>query len=147
MSRSLQEPKRALTELQFVPILDFDMGELRTGSRADIDLRSGAFRKFAVSRHEVGMDVSLDDVFDLPPFAGCRLEVDVDIALGIDDSREAIGPDHVGGVGQTAQIESLDLYRFHAYSPIHSLLRLGDDAQIGQNSVPPRRVFLLRVVV
>ena len=55
---------------------------LGAGSRAEIDLRSGAFRQFAMSRYEVGMEVSLDDVFDFPILASRRLEGDIDIALG-----------------------------------------------------------------
>ena len=117
VSRSVQEPEAAVAELNLVSVLDRDVRELSAGSRAEIDLRSGAFRQFAMSRHEVGMEVSLDNVFDLPILAGCRFEVDIHIALGIDDGCDALRRNHVRGVGQAAQIESLHLYRFHAVSP------------------------------
>src|SRR5262245_58993147 len=62
------------------------------------------------------MEVSLDNVFDLPILAGCRIEVDIYITLGIDDGGHALRRNHVRRVGQAAQIESLHLYRFHALS-------------------------------
>ena len=52
--------------------------------------------------------------------AGRRFEVDIHIALGIDDGCNALRRNHVRGVGQAAQIESLHLYRFHAFSPERS---------------------------
>ena len=58
------------------------------------------------------MDVGLDNVFDLPPIAGCCLKIVIDIALGIDNGCDALRSNHVGGVGQATQIESLNLYRF-----------------------------------
>ena len=90
VSRSVQEPEAALAELNLVSVLDRDVRELSAGSRAEIDVRSGAFRQFAMSRNEVGMEVSLDDVFDLQILAGCRFEVDIHIALGIDDGCNAL---------------------------------------------------------
>jgi hypothetical protein len=114
VSRSVQEPEAALTELNLVSVLDRDVSELSAGFRAEIDLRSGAFRQFPMPRHEVGMDVSLDDVFDSPILTSCRIEVDIHIALGIDDDCDAFRRNHVRGMGQAAQIESFHLYRFHA---------------------------------
>src|ERR1700745_3479532 len=70
-----------------------------------------------MSRNEVGVNVSLDNVFDLRIHASCRFEVDLNIALGIDDGGDALRRNHVRGVGQAAQIKSLHLYRFHAFSP------------------------------
>ena len=90
MSRSLQEAEAALPELDLVSVLHRDVRELSAGSRAEIDVRASALRKFAMSRDEVGMDVSLDDVFDLPPIASCRFEIDIHIALGIDDGCDAL---------------------------------------------------------
>ena len=39
------------------------------------------------------MDVSLDNMFDLPSLSGCRREVDIDIALGVDDGSDPLRPD------------------------------------------------------
>src|SRR5262249_10970170 len=123
VSRSLQEPEAAVAELNLVSVLDRDVRKLSTGSRAKIDLRSGAVGEFAMSRNEVGMKVSLDDVFDLPLPVGCCLEIDVHVTLRIDDGCNAVRRNHVRSVGQAAQIESLDLYRFHAFSPLLPRLR------------------------
>src|SRR2546425_10307300 len=67
------------------------------------------------------MYVGLDNVFDRPPISGCRLKIDIDIALGIDNGRDALRSNHVGRVSQATQIESLNFYRFHAFSPSPSI--------------------------
>ena len=85
VSWSLQEPEAALTELDLVSVLDRDVREQRAGPGAEIDARSGATGKFAMPRDEVGMQVGLDDVFDLPSIAGCGIEIDIHITLGIDN--------------------------------------------------------------
>ena len=85
VSRSLQEPEGALSELNLVPVLDRHVKELRSGSHSEMDVRSGALRKFAMSRDEVGMDVGLDNMFDLPALAFCPFQVNIHTALGIKD--------------------------------------------------------------
>jgi hypothetical protein len=84
MSRSLEELEAALPELNLVSVLDRDVRELSSGPGAEIDARSGALGKFAMARDEVGMQMSLDNMFDPPPLAGCHLEVDINVPLGID---------------------------------------------------------------
>src|SRR4051794_2072825 len=69
-----------------------------------------------MSRNEIGMEMSFDNMLDRPAFTRCRFNVDVYVPLGIHDGRHALRRDHVGGVGQAAQIESFHLYRFHAFS-------------------------------
>jgi hypothetical protein len=98
----VQEPEATVAELNLVSVRDRDVKEFSAGSHAEIDVRSGAFRKFAMSRHEVGMDVSLDDVFDLGIHASCRFEVNIHIALRIDDGGDALRPNHVRGVREAA---------------------------------------------
>ena len=49
MSRSLQEPEAALSELNLVSVRDRHVKELRSGSHPEMDVRSGALRKFAMS--------------------------------------------------------------------------------------------------
>jgi hypothetical protein len=111
----VEEPEPAIAEPNLVTVPDRDIREFRSGSCAQIDPSSRAFRQFAMSRHEVGMEVSLDDIFDLTVLAGRGLEVDIDIALGVDYSCDALGGDHVRRMGQAAQKESLYVYRFHRY--------------------------------
>ena len=113
--RSLQEPEAALAEPNFVSVLDRDVSELSAGSRAEIDLSPGAFRQLAMPRHEVSMEVSLDDVLDSPILTSCRIDVNIHIALRIDDGCDALRCNHVRGMSQAAQIESFHLYRFHAF--------------------------------
>src|SRR5262249_36004049 len=63
---SLQKTEATVAELNLVSVPNGNMSELGARSGAEIDLRSRAFRKFAMTRHEVGMDVSFDNIFDLP---------------------------------------------------------------------------------
>src|SRR5258706_10048349 len=86
------------------------------------------------------MDVSLDNMLDLPRLASRRLEIDIHIALGIDDGRDALRSNHVRCVSQTTEIESLHLHRFHAFSPeypspIAAAARAADRAEL--TSSPP----------
>src|SRR5262249_22110179 len=111
---SLQEPETALPEPDLVSIMNRGMRELRSRTGAQVDLGAGSLCEFTVSGDEVGVDMGLDDMFDLPPVASGRFQVDIYIPLRIDDGRCAVRADHVGCVGQAAQIESLNLHRFHA---------------------------------
>jgi hypothetical protein len=116
MSGSLQEPEAAPPELKLVSVLDRDVRELSSGAGAKIDARCGALGKFAMSRDEIGVHVSLDNVFDLPPLAGCRVKVDINVPLRIDYGCNSVRANGVGCMCQAAQIESLNLHRFHAFS-------------------------------
>jgi hypothetical protein len=86
----MEEPEAALAELNLVSILDRDVWELSAGSVAQIDPGSGAFRQFAMSRHKVGMEVSLDDVPDFPIPGSRSLDVEINVALRIDDRCHAL---------------------------------------------------------
>jgi hypothetical protein len=116
MPRSLQEPEAAPPELYFVSVPDRDVREQSSAPGAEIDSRSSALGKFAMARDEVGVQVDLDDMFDPPPLAGCRLRIDINLPLGIDDRCNALRANRVGCVGQAAEIESLHLHRFHTGS-------------------------------
>ena len=73
-----------------VAVANGAMRELRTGRRADHDLRAGALRKLAMAAHEIGVKMRLDDVPDLQS-APVRLgDVLIDVALRIDDRRFAV---------------------------------------------------------
>src|SRR5262249_47012563 len=140
-------------ELKFIAVLNRYMRELSAGSGTQVNARSGPFGKLEMSRHEVGVDMSLDNVADLPFLASRRFEIDIHIALGIDDGCNALRRNHVRRVGEAAQIESLHLYRFHVLTPglvlylVPPLLRLRYDPQIRQDRLPAGRVFLLRFVI
>jgi len=49
-------------------------------------MRAPVRGKFAMARDEVGMQMGLENVFNLPLIAGCRFKVDIYIALGMDDA-------------------------------------------------------------
>ena len=53
-----------------------------------------------VAGDEVGVEMGLDDVLDLEALLLRGFDVDVDVALGVDDGGDAIGGDEVGGVGE-----------------------------------------------
>lgn len=50
---------------------------MKQADEAAPDARSGALGMFAMARDEVGVQMSLDNMFDPPPLAGCRLEVEI----------------------------------------------------------------------
>jgi hypothetical protein len=99
MPRSLKEPEAASPELNFVPILDRDVRKLGSRPGAEIDACSGAFGKFVMARDKIGVQVSLDNMLDIPPVAGCRLKVYINIPLRIDDGGNALRAHRVRCVG------------------------------------------------
>ena len=55
------------------------------------------------------MEVGFDDVGDPEIFFFGGFDVDINVALGVDDGGDAVGADEVGGVGQAAEEEVFDL--------------------------------------
>jgi hypothetical protein len=43
----------------------------------------------------------------------CELYIEVNVPLRIDNGSDAVGGDQVGGVGEAAEKELFDAYRFH----------------------------------
>jgi hypothetical protein len=66
---------------------------------------------------EVGVEMGLDDVLDAETFLAGEVEVEVDVALRVDDGGYAFGGHDVGGVSETAEEELLDEYGFHNVVP------------------------------
>src|SRR5580704_17350826 len=64
---------------------------------------------------EVGVEVGLDDVLDAEILLAGVVDVDVDVALGVDDGGDAFADDDVRGVGETAEEELFDEDRFHYF--------------------------------
>ena len=58
-------------------------------SGADIDPCSGTLGKLTMAGNEISVQMGLDDVIDLEVVLGCGLDVDIDIALGIDYGGDA----------------------------------------------------------
>jgi hypothetical protein len=109
----LQKSEAALAELNPVSVSDCNVRELSSRASAEIYLRSGALGEFVMSGDKIGVNVRLDDVFDLPPVGGCGFKVDVDIPLGIDYRGHASRGDHVRGVGEATKVKAFDLHCFH----------------------------------
>ena len=77
---------------------------------ADVDLGAGAGGKFFVSGDKIGVEVSLENVADLEALLIGRLEIKINIALRIDDRSYAVGPNHVGRMGQAGQVELFEIH-------------------------------------
>ena len=71
---------------------------------------AGLCGELLVSGDEVGVQMGFDDVFDAQAVLGGGLEINVDIALRVDDGGDAVGPDQIRGVGQTSEVE---LFEYH----------------------------------
>src|ERR1700679_769501 len=73
---------------------------------------------------EVGVEVGFDDVLDLEVLLACVVEVDVDVALGVDDGGDALRGDYVRGVREAAEEELFDDYRFHVFTRDYLMILL-----------------------
>ena len=94
------------------PSVDADVREGGMRRGAYVDGGAGAGGQLLVAGDKVGMQMGLEDVADLDVLLARRIEVNLDIALGIDHDRLALRGKHVGGMGQTAQIELLKVHEF-----------------------------------
>ena len=70
-----------------------------------------------MSRDEVGVEMGLDDPANGEAALAGKVDVEVDVPLGVDDRGFAVVVDDVRGMGEAAQVETLDL---------HFCLRLND---------------------
>jgi hypothetical protein len=116
VTRSLEEIEAAVPELNKISIPHRQVHERCAGTFPDVDVGAGAFGKFPMPGNEVCVQMRLDDMLDPDPLACRRLDVDLDVTLGIDDSGRSSGRDEVGRVGEAAEVETLDLNGFHAFS-------------------------------
>ena len=79
------------------------------GGCADGDGGSGAAGEFGVAGDEVGVEMGFDDPADADVEAGGGFDVEIDVALRVDDGGFSGVMDEVGGVGETAEIEAFDI--------------------------------------
>ena len=98
MARILEDHVSQRQTLPVAQGLDFEL-DLRTLAERDDRPRPGC--KFEVPAQKIGMNVRLDDPLDLEPAAGGLLQVDVDIALGVDyyGAPRSLVANQVRGVG------------------------------------------------
>src|SRR5207302_7559738 len=112
---SLQEIETAVSERGRIAVADGAVRKRRAGAVAEVDGGAGLLREFLVSGDEVGVEMGLDDMLDAQAELGRGLQVNGDVALGIDDGRNATGPDQVRGVGEASKIELFEDHRSAAY--------------------------------
>ncbi len=112
---SVEEVEVGVAELEGVAVFYGDVGESSVGIFAEVDAGSGALGQLVVAGDEVGVEMGLDDVLDAEIFLAGEVEVEVDVALRIDDSGDAFARDDVGGVGEAAEEELLDEDGFHDF--------------------------------
>ena len=117
MAGSPHEIEPAFAELQRIAILDGRVRKRRVGVGTQVNSSAGAFRQFAMTRNEVGVQVRFDDVLDLQALLRGGFHVDVDVALRIDHGRDSLRTDQIRSVRQATQKEVLDQNRFHVSVP------------------------------
>ena len=84
-----------------------------SGTAADVDGGAAPGGQLFVAGDEIRVQVGLEDVTDADALLLRRLQVNLDIALRIDDHRLAFGGQQVRGMGQASQVE---LLKVHGYS-------------------------------
>src|SRR5437764_126124 len=109
MPWSGKKVEAALTELDGVAFMHRGVGKGCTGASTQVNPRSSARSKFMVPRDEVGVKMALNDVLDLQILLPCGFDVNIDVALRIDNSRDPIRSDQIGSVGQATEKEMFDL--------------------------------------
>jgi hypothetical protein len=89
---------------------------------AEVDLRPSSLRELVVAGYEIRMQMCLDDVPDLDASLSGRCQVDVDVALRIDDRSDPFASDQVGSVGETRKVK---LFEDEQDAPPFVLLLVG----------------------
>src|SRR6185503_15177035 len=96
------------------------MIEPGVGLFTEDDLRARAGGELLVTADEIGVQVGFDDVLDLEPVRGGFGEIFIHVSLRIDDGGFAIRADQVRSVGQTSQIELLEIH-YETSSPVRGI--------------------------
>jgi hypothetical protein len=95
---------------ELVALLDGPVREGRARLCAEDDFGAGSLGQLTMSADEVRMQVRLDDVLNPEPLRGGLCEVLLDVALRVNHRRLSFGPDEIRSVGQTAEIELLEVH-------------------------------------
>src|ERR1022692_3635464 len=118
MTRSFDPVDAYFTDPQLETLFHRDMGKRCPSLIADVDGGAGSRCQLFVAGDKIGMQVGLEDVPDADVLLLRRFQVDFDITLRIDYDRFAVRCEHVGGVGQTSQVELFEVHGFSARSII-----------------------------
>src|SRR5690606_16443715 len=83
------------------------------GPGAEHHLRPGLFGQVPMSRYEIGVHMGFQDVLQAVPLVLEYGQVQVDVPLGIDDSRlpRVFVSQEIGSMGQAIEIELLEYHR------------------------------------
>jgi hypothetical protein len=104
MTRSLKEPKAALPEPNLISVPNGYVRKFSAGPGAErgpqIDVGARALGQFTMARDKVGVQMGLNNVIDLPSVGGRCFEIDVYVALGIDNGCNTFRRNHIRCVGQ-----------------------------------------------
>ena len=86
------------------------MRECGSRLRAKNNLSAGAGGEFAMATDKIGVQMRLDNIFDLNILSGGFLDVLINVALRINHSRFAFRTNQVRSMRQTSQIELLEIH-------------------------------------
>jgi hypothetical protein len=110
MTRRFHESQDYAAYLEFIAICDPAMRKRDYSLSAKNNFGACSCSEFVVTAYEVGVKMSLDDVFDLEMLRGGFSDVFIDIALRIDHNSLAVGADEIRRVRKTAEIELLEVH-------------------------------------
>src|ERR1700743_2580382 len=104
MSRGMQDFDGLIAQLKTLPIFREMDGEVGFRTRPIDDRSARCFCQIQMAAHKIGMEMCLEDVFDLSLALFREFQIDIDIAQGIDDNSLTLVIDVVSGFTQTAGI-------------------------------------------
>ena len=101
MTRSFKKPKDDSAKPNFVAFVNIDVRKRRARASAEINFRARAFRQLAMAAHKIGVQMSLDNMFDLQSLRGRLVDIKRNIALRIHHHGDAFGAEHVRSMRKT----------------------------------------------
>src|SRR5262249_17409769 len=114
VSGRFEHAQRDGAEAELITIVYGAMRKGSTGAVAEHNVRPGACRELPMAAYKIGVQMRLNNVFDLETMGSSFLEILLDIPLGIHHNRFAVSPNQVRRVCQTSQIK---LVKIHATPP------------------------------
>jgi hypothetical protein len=106
----LQKPKRHVSHDDLIAFMNRYEWKLHFGTGSKIDFRTRARSEFMMPGHKVGVTVCLDDKFDRQAVSSGIIDININVALGIDNSRVIPGSDQIRSVGKTAEVKLPEIH-------------------------------------
>ena len=110
MAGGFQRLNLSFSNLQFEAVTQRDVWKCGSRFGSDINFRSGSRGQFFVSRDKIGVQVGFKNVADFKFLLFCGLQVNIDVALGINDGCFTFRTQQVGGVRQTTEVELFEIH-------------------------------------